>query len=270
MYKLVAIDMDGTLLRNDKSISDRTKNAIKKAKDKGVTVVVATGRPIEGVKKTLTELDMYTDKDYVLSYNGSLVQKTKSKEVISKVSLKGEDYHYLKKLGDELGVNTHAFCEKRGLITPKNSKYTEVEAEINNIDIKVIDINEVKKDDTIIKMMMIDEPEILEAAIEKLPKEVYEKYNVVRSTPYFLEFLNKDVNKAVGVELLAKHLGIKQQEIITLGDADNDLHMIEYAGLGIAMGNAFESVKKIANYITDTNENDGVAKAIEKFVLEYK
>lgn len=268
MYKLVAIDMDGTLLREDKSISDRTKKAIQNAKDKGTTVVIATGRPIEGVSKTLTELNMYTDSDYVLSYNGALVQKTKNKEVISKVSLKGEDYHYLKKISDELGVNIHAFSEKKGLVTPKNSKYTEVEASINNIDINVQDINETKSDDVIIKIMMIDEPEILGPAIEKLPKEIYEKYTVVRSTPYFLEFLNKNANKGLGVELLAKHLGIKQEEIITLGDADNDLHMIEYAGLGIAMGNAFDSVKKIANYITDTNENDGVAKAIEKFVLE--
>ena len=267
MYKLVAIDMDGTLLKEDKSISDRTKKAIKDAKSKGVTVVLATGRPIEGVSKTLKELNMYTDKDYVLSYNGSLVQKTKSKEVISKVSLKGEDYHYLKKLSDEFNINIHAFSEKKGLVTPKNSKYTEVEAEINNIDINIIDMSEIENDDVIIKIMMIDEPEILGAAIEKLPEEVYKKYTVVRSTPYFLEFLNKDANKGVGVELLAKHLGVKQEEIITLGDADNDLHMIEYAGLGIAMGNAFDSVKKIANYITDTNENDGVAKAIEKFVL---
>ncbi|WP_300386799.1 sugar-phosphatase [Clostridium sp.] len=268
MYKLVAIDMDGTLLREDKSISDRTKKAIKDAKYKGVTVVLATGRPIEGVSRALKELDMYTDKDYVLSYNGALVQKTKNKEVISKVSLKGEDYHYLKKLSDELGVNIHAFCEKRGLITPKNSKYTEVEAEINNIDINILDINETKDDDVIIKIMMIDEPEILGSAVDKLPKEVYEKYTVVRSTPFFLEFLNKDANKGVGVELLAKHLGVKQEEIITLGDADNDFNMIEYAGLGIAMGNAFDSIKKISNYITDTNENDGVAKAIEKFILE--
>lgn len=268
MYKLVAIDMDGTLLREDKSISDRTKKAIQDAKDKGTTVVLATGRPIEGVNRTLEELNMFTDDDYVLSYNGSLVQKTKNKEVISKVALKGEDYHYLKKLSDELGVNIHAFCEKKGLVTPKSSKYTEVEANINNIEINVLDIDETKNDDVIIKIMMIDEPEILGPAIEKLPKEVYEKYTVVRSTPYFLEFLNKNANKGVGVELLAKHLGVKQEEIITLGDADNDLHMIEYAGLGIAMGNAFDSVKKIANYITDTNENDGVAKAIEKFVLE--
>ena len=125
----------------------------------------------------------------------------------------------------------------------------------------------ISNDEVIVKIMMIDEPEILGPAMEKLPKEVFEKYTVVRSTPYFLEFLNKEVNKGVGVEMLAKHLGVKQEEIITFGDAGNDLHMIEYAGLGVAMANAFDEVKEAANYITDSNEYDGVAKAIEKFIL---
>ncbi len=268
MYKLVAIDMDGTLLKEDKTISERTKKAIQSAREKGVTVVLATGRPIEGVSRYLEELNMYTEHDYVLSYNGALIQKTKSKEAVAKVALKGEDLHYLRKLSDELGVNIHAFSEKRGLITPKNSKYTEVEAEINNIEIHEMNIDNIPDDEVMIKIMMIDEPEILGEAMEKLPKEVYEKYTVVRSAPFFLEFLNKSVNKGVGVELLAKHLGVKQEEVITFGDAGNDLHMIEYAGLGVAMGNAFDEVKEAANYITDTNENDGVAKAIEKFILE--
>lgn len=270
MYKLVALDMDGTLLREDKTISDRTKKAISDAREMGTTVVLATGRPIEGVRKVLKELDMLTDKDYVLSYNGALVQKTSDKQVISKVALSGRDAFELYELSKELGVNIHIFSETLGLVTPKMSKYTEVEAEINDIEVKIIDMNTIKEDDVIIKVMMIDEPEILGPAFDKLPKEIFEKYTVVRSTPYFLEFLNKEANKGVGVELLAKHLGINQDEIITMGDAGNDKHMIEYAGLGVAMGNAFDEIKEIANYITDTNENDGVAKTIEKFILEKK
>lgn len=268
MYKLVAIDMDGTLLKEDKTISERTKKAIQSARKKGVTVVLATGRPIEGVSKYLEELDMYRDNDFVLSYNGALIQKTKSRESVAKVALNGSDLHYLRKLSDNLGVNIHAFSEKDGLITPKNSKYTEVEAKINNIEIKEINIDNISDDEVMIKIMMIDEPEVLEKAVEKLPKEVYDKYTVVRSAPFFLEFLNKEVNKGVGVKMLANYLGIKQEEVMTLGDAGNDLHMIEYAGLGVAMGNAFDEVKAAANYITDTNENNGVAKAIEKFILE--
>ena len=241
MYKLIALDMDGTLLNEEKIVTERTKKAIQAARDKGVTVVLATGRPIDGVTRYLEELDMYTDNDYVLSYNGGLVLKTKSREVVCKMGLIGEDVHYLYDLSKKLGVN--------------------------NITIQEINFENIKNDESYIKVMMIDEPEILQNAVDNLPKEVFEKYTVVRSTPYFLEFLNKEVNKGVGVELLAKHLGVKREEVITMGDAGNDLHMIEYAGMGIAMGNAFEEVKKAANYITDSNNEDGVATAIEKFVL---
>ncbi|MCE9656183.1 sugar-phosphatase [Clostridium celatum] len=267
MYKLVAIDMDGTLLREDKSVSERTKIAINKAKEKGVNVVIATGRPIDGVTRYLEELNMLSEDDYVLSYNGGLVLKTKSREVISKIALTGADLHYLHNISKELGVNIHAFSETQGLITPKSSKYTEVEATLNNIQIGINDYSEIEDNHSIIKVMMIDEPEILQRAIDNLPKEVYEKYTVVKSTPYFLEFLNKEVNKGTGVELLAKYLGVKREEIMTFGDAENDLAMIEYAGMGVAMANAFEEVKEVANYITDSNEEDGVAKAIEKFIL---
>ena len=267
MYKLIALDMDGTLLNEEKIVTERTKKAIKAARDKGVTVVLATGRPIDGVTRYLEELDMYTDNDYVLSYNGGLVLKTKNKEVVCKLGLIGEDVKYLYELSKRLGVNIHAFSEKNGLVTPKNSKYTEVEASINNITVNEINFDNIENDESFIKIMMIDEPEILQKAVDNLPQEVYEKYTVVRSAPFFLEFLNKEVNKGVGVEMLAKHLGVKREEVITMGDAGNDLHMIEYAGMGIAMGNAFDEVKEAANYITDSNNEDGVAKAIEKFVL---
>ena len=95
MYKLIAIDMDGTLLREDKSISERTKKAIADAKSKGVHVVIATGRPIDGVTRYLEELDMFTENDYALSYNGALVLKSKDREVVSKVGLLGSDLKYL-------------------------------------------------------------------------------------------------------------------------------------------------------------------------------
>ena len=115
---------------------------------------------------------------------------------------------------------------------------------------------------------MIDEPEILDAGMKKLPNEVYEKYSVAKSAPFFLEFFNKEANKGVGVKLLANHLGIKREEVITVGDEMNDFSMIEYAGLGVAMGNACDKIKEISNFITDTNNNDGVAKVIEEFIIK--
>lgn len=228
---------------------------------------MASGRPVDGLKRYLNELSLIDDNEFVLSYNGCLVQKTKGEEIICEVGLTGKDLHYTYELSKKLGVNIHAFSPTRGLITPKVSKYTEVEANINDIDINICDFNAIKEEEHIVKIMFIDEPEIIEKVIEAVPNELYERYNVVRSTPYFLEIINKESGKGVGLKALADYLDVPHKEIIAVGDAGNDLDMIEFAGLGVAMGNASEDVKEIANYITSKNTEDGVAEVVEKFIL---
>lgn len=267
MYKLIALDMDGTLLTTDKKVSERTEAAIKAAEAKGVKIVLASGRPLIGINRYLEELELIKGEDYVLSFNGGLVQNTKTEEIVSKVSLKGSDLKYIYEISKGLNINIHAFSAKDGLITPKNSQYTEHEAEINGIDINIKNFDEVDDDEDIIKVMMIDPQEILDPAIERLPKEVYEKYSVFKSSPFFLEFTHKEVDKGLGLKRLGEYLGIKKEEIIACGDAGNDLSMVKYAGLGVAMDNAVPEVKAAADYITASNDEDGIAKVIEKFVL---
>ncbi|MGL4345673.1 MAG: sugar-phosphatase [Cellulosilyticaceae bacterium] len=267
MYKLIALDMDGTLLREDKTISDRTKEAIEKARMQGAKVVLATGRPIDGVRAYLEELGLTTEGDYVISYNGALVENVGTKEVISHVLVNGADVRYLYHIAKELGVHIHALSHE-GCVTPQISRYSELESEINGIGLVVKDFETFDVNEELPKIMMIDEPALLEEAIKKLPAEVYEKYTVVRSAPFFLEFLNPKVNKGEGVRALAEKLGIDPSEVICVGDAGNDKHMIEYAGLGVAMGNAFEEIKAIADFVTKSNEDDGVAYVIEEFMLK--
>lgn len=265
MYKLIAIDMDGTLLKEDKTISNRTKLSIQKAVQQGVKVVLASGRPIEGLRRYLEELNLMHEEDYVMSFNGSVVQKTKSQSIISKNILCGKDLKMLYALSRELNVNIHAFTNK-GCITPKMNEYTELEGRINGICVQEADFDEIRDDEEIIKIMFVDPQPVLEEAIDKMDKSLYDKYTIVRSAPFFLEFLNKESSKGTAVKALAAYLGIKREEVICIGDAGNDLDMIEYAGLGVAMQNAFEEVKEAADFITKTNEEDGVAYVIEKFI----
>ncbi|WP_315067653.1 sugar-phosphatase [uncultured Clostridium sp.] len=267
MYKLIALDMDGTLLTADKRVSEKNKAAIKAAEANGVKIVLASGRPLIGIAKYLNELNLLKDEDYVLSFNGGLVQNTKTQEIVSKLTLKGKDLKNIYKISKELNINIHAFSAKDGLITPKISQYTEYEATINGIEINIRDFNEVDDEEDIIKVMMIDPQEILDPAIEKLPSEVYEKYSVFKSAPFFLEFTNKEVDKGLGLKKLGEYLGIKKEEIIACGDAGNDLSMVKYAGLGVAMGNATKEVKEAASFITTSNDEDGIANVIEKFIL---
>lgn len=265
MYKLIAVDMDGTLLREDKTISNKTKQAIKKAVEKGVKVVLASGRPIAGLERYLKELDLLNAEDYVMSFNGSLIQNAKTKEVVSKNVLKGKDLKALYEISKALGVNIHAFTSQ-GLVTPQMSEYTGVESSINQIPVHIVDFDQIDDEEDVVKVMMIDPQPVLDEAIKKMPKALYEQYTVVKSAPYFLEFLNKASSKGTGIKALAEYLGIKQEEVICIGDAGNDLDMIQFAGLGVAMANAFEEVKEAADYITKSNEEDGVAHVIEKFI----
>ena len=266
MYKLIALDMDGTLLNEEKKISQGNLRAIKTAKESGKKVVLATGRPLLGIRRFLKELDLISEEDFVIAFNGALVQNTKTGRVISKTTLTLKDYKELYEISKSLNVNIHALSENE-VLTPKSSKYTLVEAQLNDIPIIEIPVEEISNEFTIVKVMFIDEPEILEKIIPQIPAEIMEKYSVVRSAPFFLEFLDKTVNKGAGVDAVAKELGLTKEEIICVGDAGNDIDMIKYAGLGVAMENAFDEVKDVADFITLSNEEDGVASVIEKFML---
>lgn len=267
MYKLIALDLDGTLLKNDKTISKRNIENIMKAKEKGVKVVIATGRPIKGVRNIINQLGLDTKDDYCVTCNGSLVQNNHSREVLCKTSLKGSDYKYLYNLSLQLGVNMHGVMEDK-VITPKLSKYTNLESELNGIEIKEVESDTLSEELDVIKIMYVDDPHILEPVIEEVIPKLSHKYSMVQSEPFFFEFLKLGTNKWTGIEALANKLGIKQEEIICVGDAGNDSHMIKNAGLGVAMKNGFQEIKNIANYITNnTNEEDGVSEVIEKFIL---
>ena len=163
MYKLIALDMDGTLLTSEKKISEKTKSALKKAEEKGVKVVLASGRPLSGITRYLEELDLFRGDDYVLSFNGGIVINSKTEEVVTSNLLRGSDLKYIYNIAKTLDINIHAFSAKEGLITPKMSQYTKHECDINGINATINDFNEITDDEYIIKIMMIDPQEKLDA-----------------------------------------------------------------------------------------------------------
>lgn len=267
MYKLIAIDIDGTLLNSKRELTQETIDAITEARSRGVKVILASGRPIAGMRKQLNALNMTTDDDYVIHFNGSIVETAGTGKIIHSEILTGADAKLVALTAKNLNVNTHAFSHSIGLITPKASKYTNVEATINDIELHEMDFSELEDDHAIVKAMIVDEPENLEAAIQQLPQHLHDKFTIVKSADYFLEFLNPRSNKGLAVKKLAETLNIPQEKVMCIGDAGNDRHMVSYAGLGVAMGNAMEETKEVADYITTTNDENGVANAIRKFVL---
>lgn len=266
--KLVAIDMDGTLLNPQHEISAGVKSAIERARQQGVHIVLATGRPYIGIQRYLAELDLVQEGEYCISYNGALVQRTQDGECVAEVTLGFDDYLYAEQLARELGVHFHVF-DKSFLYTPNKdiSEYTIHEATTTGIPVRYRAVEEMDRQMRFPKLMMIDRPELLDAAIQRLPEHARQTYTIMKSAPFFLEILDKRVNKGQGVKMLAEKLGLTRDEVMAIGDQENDLAMLEYAGTGVAMGNAIDSVKAIAQFVTKTNREDGVAYAIEKLVL---
>ena len=269
--KLIVIDIDGTLLNDDRKITPAVYQALKAAEAQGVRIVLCTGRPLTGVQDLLTELDLFTDNDFVITYNGSLVQKTKDQAIISEFGLSHEDYAFVEMTARQLGVHLHVETQDTMFTANRDiSPYTVYEAFLVNMPLKYRTPEEMTPDLNIIKMMMIDEPALLDSVIPQLPAALTEQYNVVKSAPFFLEVLNKKAHKGAAVKKLAEHLGIDQSEVMAIGDNENDLTMVEYAGIGVAMANATENVRNMADVITASNEEDGVAKVINEYVLQTK
>lgn len=267
MIKLVAIDLDGTLFDSKKNISQENIAAIRKAKEMGVKVVIASGRPFCGVLPVLEKLDLLSSEDYVICYNGAKVLNVGTKELIFSKTINGkfvkELYHYSLKAN----VNIHAFRTDESLITPKHNPYTDVEARINKIEDKIFDFEKIADDESFLKAMLVDEKENLDNVESNIDSYFFEDYSMVRSSLIFLEFLNKQTDKGLALEKLCAHLNITLNEVMAIGDAGNDLNMLIKAGYGVAMKNSFPYIKEAAKYETDDNENSGVAKAFERFVF---
>ena len=268
MFKLIALDMDGTLLKGDNTISQETKKAIKLAKEKGIKIVITTGRPLQGVMNYLEELDLINYDEYVITYNGSSIYNTKTLEPIVRNGITGKDFKDIYKLSKSLGVKFHGFIDEC-CIAPKENIYTQAEIQHNNIEVKIIDIeNDINDNDYIIKAMILDEKEKLDKAVKRIPKEYLEKYNALRTVSFIFEFMNKNCSKSSALKALCSYLGISQNEVIAFGDGDNDIDMLQFAGVGVAMGNASDYVKSKADYITLSNEENGVAHTLYETILK--
>lgn len=269
MYKLIAIDMDGTLLNDHHEVPENVKSALHQAKKQGIKVVLCSGRPIGGMRSYIKQLSLDEDGDYAIAYNGAFVQNTYSNEVVAELSLKHDDLQNLYDHSLELNTPMH-FFDVNGLYTPNAdiSEYSVLESYLNKIPLGYRQVSDVPKDISIPKIMYINKPEKLTHTIQALPESLKDQYNIVQSSPYFLEFVHPSASKGNAVSKLAELLGIKQEEVMCIGDNGNDISMIEYAGCGVAMGNAIPEVKAVADFETLSNNEGGVAYAIEKVALK--
>ncbi|GAB2022012.1 sugar-phosphatase [Pseudolactococcus yaeyamensis] len=265
--KLVAIDIDGTLVNRNREITPEVFEAVQKAKAADVKIVIATGRPLLGVKNILADLNLLDAGDYVITYNGALVQATATGEAFIDEPLTYDDYLDIEMESRRLKTPLHSITMSTIYTHNRNiNQYTINEAYITGLPLKYRTAEEMRKHE-IIKMMYIDTPEKLDATIAKLPQRFRERYTIVKSTPFYLEILNKNASKGLAVQHLAEKLGISHEETMAIGDEENDRSMLEAVGNPVVMANGNPELKKIAKYLTKSNEDSGVAHAINEWVL---
>lgn len=261
MIKLVATDIDGTIFIPEKEFTQGVKECIKKLSQKGIKVVLVTGRMNAAAIKIARDLELDTP---VVSYQGGLV--TENGNILYERYLSQEQTERILAWAEKEKIHINLYNDD---ILYSEAECYEVQRYCNNLHTKytVKPINEIKKD-KINKLLAIDysNPERI-SRYEKELQNIYPDLYIVKSTPYFLEFSNPEASKKCAVEFLQKYWGLKKDEILTIGDQNNDIALLQAGGIKIAMGNATEELKAEADYITETVYEDGFVRAMEKFCL---
>ncbi|MGM0137812.1 hypothetical protein IGI65_000214 [Enterococcus sp. DIV0755b] len=269
MIKMIAIDLDGTLLDNNKKISPRNKAALAKAKAQGVKIVLCTGRPLRAIRPYLEELQLKEAGDYSITFNGGLVQKNDTGEVMAKSTLSYANVKELIALAEALELPLDVVSDEIVYVLPTDPNHESIYAKLNPLlHFEPLTTAALTEDLLYNKAVVAFEQSYLDQQLAKIPAALNERYEIIKTRDVLLEFMPKGVTKAYGCQLLAQHLNITAAEVMAIGDEENDLPMIEYAGLGVAMENAVPMIKAAANVVTASNTDDGVAQVVEKYVLQ--
>lgn len=265
-YKMLVLDMDDTLLTDDHIISEKNKTMIRQAQEMGVYVVLASGRPTPAMISYAKDLDLPAFGSYILAYNGAVIIEMKTEEVLFEQSISQEHIHELYDFS--VANNVHLITYLDGaIIASSESEYIDIEAQLTGMPlVKVTDFKKAVQKPAV-KCIMLAEPTYLQEVGEKLKAQITHK-SITTSKPFFLEIMQKGIDKAASLARLAQKLNITAEEIIAVGNANNDLSMIEYAGLGVWVDNVTPELRDRANVIVASNNNDGVAEVIERFILE--
>ncbi|TGE33901.1 Cof-type HAD-IIB family hydrolase [Desulfosporosinus sp. Sb-LF] len=263
--RLVAMDLDDTLLRDDWTISPRVVNAIQKAQAQGVKMTIATGRMPISTRPYAEQLGLDVP---VITYHGAMIQQALSGDILYRRVIPSAVAAEIVQDVLSLGAHAQVYLRNRVIVQELN-KWSQKYEQIASVHIEEADLFSLlsQEPEGIEKILLMAEESELDQLAPSLRQRYGDKVHITKSKPTFLEMTDCSVNKGVALAALAQLFGIHQEDVMAIGDSFNDLEMIKYAGIGVAMGNARTEIKDLANIVTSTNEEDGVAEAIERFVL---
>jgi Cof subfamily protein (haloacid dehalogenase superfamily) len=267
-YKLLVLDVDGTLLNDRREITPSTLSALLKVQQMGVQIVLASGRSTHGLRPIAHALELDKYNGFILSYNGGQIIQMQTNKLLFERRMNPKDIPYLEK-----EANKHHFAiltyHKDTIIANRTDNiHVREEAERNNMQLVQATDFAAQITFSPCKCMIVgDDGNALASLENHLRKHLSGVLDVFRSEPYFLEAVPPQINKADTLGVLMEELSLAPDEVIAIGNGVCDIGMIQMAGLGIAMGNAGENVKRCADYTTASNEEDGLAKAVEEHII---
>jgi hypothetical protein len=260
---MLVLDMDDTLLTDDHKISEENKEMLFKAQELGVYVVLASGRPTPAMTAYAKELKL--DDSYMISYNGAVITDLKEDKIIFEQTLSQQQIHEL--YDYSLKSKTHIITYVDGkIVSETDSEYIEVERTITGLEHDKVPSFKNKVKSSAIKCILLEEPSYLKE-VEKDLKTAMPHLSVCMSKPFFLEVAQNGIDKGASIKFLAEKLNILQSEIIAVGNAGNDLTMIEYAGLGVWVDNVTPELRDKGDVIVASNNDHGVAEVVRRFIL---
>ncbi|MGN1281714.1 MAG: Cof-type HAD-IIB family hydrolase [Succinivibrio sp.] len=274
-FKVIALDLDDTLLRSDKSISDNTITTLQKAQSQGFSIAIATGRHPKSAVLYMQTLGCLNENSYAVCFNGAGVvrlseyvnsgrdigfpmvyKETAPSSLIRQVALFAHDK----------GCVVHGYSVTRGLLVENHNPHTQREIDNGRVGFTDIDFTTLDDTEEFFKVLVVGPKETLDRIRGELPEEFTSFFAVVRSEANYLEFIPNHATKGTALAHLCEKLGYRTENAMAFGDAENDLAMIRTAGLGVAMKNGFDIVKREADVITLTNDEDGVAELVKKYL----
>lgn len=266
--KVLVLDIDGTLTNSRKEISPETKKGIQETLKRGHKVILASGRPTPGMRRYEQELELEKYGGYLLSFNGARIVECRTGEIVYQrilpLNLVPGLYNFAKQNG--CGLITYLGDKVISAFEP--DEYVRLEAGINGLEIQVVENFKEYVDFDINKCLMTAPPERAAELEKELAGRYGDRLSIYRSEPFFIEIMPKNVDKAASLDHMLETIGLTREDAICCGDGFNDISMIKYAGVGVAMGNAQPAVKDAADYITGTNDEDGLVQVMKEFIWD--
>jgi Cof subfamily protein (haloacid dehalogenase superfamily) len=265
--RLLALDLDDTLLRSDLSISYRTRNIIKKAEASDVTVVLASGRAPAAMAQFARLLGMHKRQGYLICNNGTVIQESHSGKVVFEARIPGETALKAYDLANAEGFAVQIY-EDDIMYVSRTNEFTSYDQKLTGLRQVVVENFRAMVQGSCYKLLIPGDPMLLVPLESIFRTYLGDDITLFTSKPYFLEILPPKTDKGTALAKVAELLGVLQESVLAIGDSMNDEAMIRWAGIGVAMANGDERIKNIASLITEkTNDDDGVAEVIEKFIL---